>query len=125
MITHQQLDDYCLSKPGTTTDFPFDPTTRVYRVLGKIFALTDIEEIDPISVNLKCDPDWALILRDHYAAVTAGYHMNKRHWNTVRCDDTIPDAEIWEMVDHSYLQVLKGLTKAQRESLLGLRDDEA
>jgi len=118
-ITLKTLRDYCYAKPGAVETFPFDDETLVFKVMGKMFALTNIKA--PISaVNLKCDPDWALILRDHYAAVSAGYHMNKSHWNTVTIDGSIPDDEIWEMIDHSYRLVVKGLKRADQERLAAL-----
>lgn len=117
MITHQQLRDYCLGKLGTTEAFPFDMNVRVFKVRGKMFALSNVND-DPCEVNLKCDPDWAEMLRQTYAAVAPGYHMNKRHWNTVTLDGTIPEDEIWEMVDHSYRLVAQKLKKADREGLL-------
>ena len=108
------LKEYCMRKKGVTTDYPFDPEVQVFRVMGKIFALFPG---DGPSVNLKCDPTFAEVLRQTYAEVTPGYHMNKRHWNTIKLDGNIPDDEIFEMVDHSYEQVVKGLTKKQREGL--------
>ncbi len=115
-LTHAALRTYCLSKPGTSEDFPFDATTCVYRVMGRIFALTNVLS-EPVQVNLKCDPDWALILRQHYAAVQPGYHMHKRHWNTVTLDGSVPEAEVWEMIDHSYRLVVASLPKAVRAQL--------
>lgn len=115
-MNHDELRAYCLAMPGSSADFPFDEETLVFRVSDKLFALTDIQSI-PVSVNLKCDPDWAIVLRQHYAAITPGYHMNKRHWNTVLCDGSIPDDEIREMIDHSYRLVVKGLKKADRDRL--------
>jgi predicted DNA-binding protein (MmcQ/YjbR family) len=118
-ITLKMLRVYCCAKPGVVETFPFDDETLVFKVMGKMFALTNIKAVE-LAVNLKCDPDWALILRDHYLAVTAGYHMNKRHWNTVKIDGSIPNDEIWEMIDHSYRLVVRGLKKADREKLAGL-----
>lgn len=118
-ITLKALRAYCCAKPGVVESFPFDDETLVFKVLGKMFALTNIKSAD-LAVNLKCDPDWAMILRDHYTAVTAGYHMNKRHWNTVSIDGSIPNDEIWEMIDHSYRLVANGLKKAEREKLAAL-----
>lgn len=110
----EDLKAYGLSKKGTSFDFPFGEDTLVLRVMGKIFALAGVKGS---SMNLKCDPDWAEVLRQTYPAVTPGYHMNKRHWNTIRLDGSITDDEILEMMDHSYEQVLKGLKKADREKL--------
>lgn len=94
------LREHCLSKPGATEGFPFGEDTLVFKVNGKIFALANLEG-DP-SVNLKCDPSLALELRERYASVIPGYHMNKKHWNTVLLDGTIPDKEVFSWIDHSY-----------------------
>ena len=116
-ITLQDLREYCGKKPAAVETFPFDEETLVFKVIGKMFALTNITWEEP-AVNLKCDPDWSMILREHYTAVKPGYHMNKRHWNTVTLDGSIPEDEFWEMVDHSYRQVVKGLKKVDREKLV-------
>jgi len=115
-ITLDTLRVYCAKKPGTVEIYPFDEDTLVFKVMGKMYALTNVKSPE-LSINLKCDPDWAMILRDHYPAVKPGYHMNKRHWNTVVIDSSIPENEIWEMVDHSYRLVVKGLKKADRQIL--------
>ncbi len=112
----ENMKSYCLAKKGATTDFPFDETTQVFRVAGKIFALVP-NDASPPSVSLKCDPTFAEVLRQTYAAVTPGYHLNKRLWNTIVLDGGIPDDELEEMVDHSYEQVVKGLTKKERDKL--------
>jgi predicted DNA-binding protein (MmcQ/YjbR family) len=112
----ETIRSYCLSRPGTTEDRPFDLVTIVMRVGGKIYALFDDD--DPVkSISLKCDPDHALALRSQYPAVTGGYHLNKKHWNTVALDGTIPPREIFEMIDESYDLVLASLPKKVRESL--------
>ena len=118
-ITLTVIREYCNRKLAVVETFPFDEETLVFKVMGKMFALTNIRATE-LSVNLKCDPDWAMILRDHYTAVTPGYHMNKRHWNTVIVDGSIPAEEIWEMVDHSYRLVVKGLKKSDREKLAAM-----
>lgn len=110
------LRTYLLSKPEAEEDFPFGPETAVFRVQGKLFALLG-ERNGVVSVNLKCDPERAIGLRDLFAAVTPGYHMNKRHWNTVLDDSSIPVGELQRMVDHSYALVVRGLTKSQRLGL--------
>ncbi len=107
------LKSYLLEKPGASEDFPFDHTTLVIKVGGKMFALLGINN-EPLRMNLKCDPVKADFLRQHYAAVLPGYHMNKRHWNSVMLDGTIPDAEILAMIDDSYQLVVQGLPKSQR-----------
>ncbi len=120
MISEAQLESYCLQKAGTEKTFPFGPDTAVMKVLGKMFALYSPEDDGVLSVNLKADPDWSMMLREHYEAVRPGYHMNKKHWNTVRIDGTISDQEIWEMVDHSYNLVVKSLKKSEREKLAAI-----
>lgn len=111
----EQLHAYLLAKPGAVAERPFGPDTLVYKVGGKMFALV-AETADPLWINLKCDPDEALFLRDIYPAVTPGYHMNKRHWNTVTLDGTVPEAEFRRMVDDSYRLVVAKLSKkVQRE----------
>ncbi len=115
-MDNETLKNYALDKIATTSDFPFDNETLVLRVKNRIFALIPLNA-EPQRVNLKCDPDWAEILRQTYNAIMPGYHMNKRHWNTVIFDDSISDDEILEMVDHAYDQVIKGLPKRDREAL--------
>ena len=109
--------EYCLSKPGATEDKPFGEDVLVFKVGGKVFALAPLDEV-PAAANLKCDPDLALELRDRYEQVRPGYHMNKKHWNTVEIDSGIPDAELHKMIDHSYELVLRTLPKVKREKLL-------
>lgn len=106
---------YCLAKNGVTEDTPFDPDTLCFRVGGKIFAIVDILAFE--SVNLKCDPELAVDIRERYSSVTPGYHMNKKHWNTVPFDRSIPDRIILEWVDHSYDLVFKSLPKKVQADL--------
>ena len=111
------MDRYLLSKEGATFDYPFDEKTRVYRVGEKMFALTSEES--PLRVNLKCDPIYALELRSLYEGIIGGYHMNKKHWNTVTVEDADVDEEtVRELIDHSYELVYKSLTKKQKALLL-------
>jgi len=112
--------EYCLSKPEATEGTPFGPDVLVFKVRGKIFALASLDEV-PARANLKCDPDLALELRDRYEQVTAGYHMNKKHWNTVEIESGIPDVELRKMIDHSYELVVKSLPRKAREKLLQRR----
>jgi len=105
----EQLREYCLSLPGVSEHFPFDETTLVFKVNGKIFALTDLE--GPLAVNLKCDPETAIDLRGRYSAVKPGYHMNKKHWNTVEIDGSINDSLLIEWIDLSYRLVAGGKKK--------------
>ena len=108
--------EFCLKKTGVTEESPFGPEHLVYKVGGKMFALLAFEEIPP-TANLKCDPDLALELRDRYEEVQPGYHMNKKHWNTVQIDGAIPQQEMTGMIDHSYELVVKALPRAERERL--------
>lgn len=113
----ETLQAYLLGKKGAVAERPFGPDTLVYKVGGKMFALVGWDET-PLRVNLKCDPDEALFLRDIYpGTVLPGYHMNKRHWNTVVLDGTVPEAEFWRMIDDSYRLVVAGLPKRVREQL--------
>ena len=109
--------EYCLGKPHVTEGTPFGETVLVFKVGGKMFALVALDEI-PARANLKCDPDLALELRDRYEQVQPGYHMNKKHWNTVEIEGGIPAAELHKMIDHSYELVVKSLPRAQRAKLL-------
>ena len=105
--------EYCLTKPDATGGTPFGPDVLVFKVSGKMFALAGLDEV-PTTVNLKCDPDLALDLRDRYEQVRPGYHMNKKHWNTVEIDGGVPAVELRRMIDHSYELVVKSLPKAAR-----------
>src|SRR2546422_11482150 len=111
----EQFREYCLAKPHATEGTPFGETVLVFKVAGTIFALAALDEI-PATVNLKCDPDLALELRDRYEQVRPGYHMNKKHWNTVELDSGIPDVELRKMIDHSYELVVKSLPKLKRRA---------
>jgi predicted DNA-binding protein (MmcQ/YjbR family) len=97
---------HCLAKPGAEETTPFGPDHLVYKVGGKMFALTSPDEFPP-RVNLKCDPERALELRDQYEAIIPGYHMNKRRWNTLILDGSLPEKLIRELIDHSYQLVAK------------------
>lgn len=109
-----QLRDFCLAFQATTEELPFDENTLVFKVAGKMFALTDLENFE--SLNLKCDPEIALQLREQYNSVSEGYHMNKKHWNTIKINDDMDDATLFRWVKHSYELVVKGLSKKQREA---------
>ncbi|MCB2197708.1 MAG: MmcQ/YjbR family DNA-binding protein [Bacteroidetes bacterium] len=112
----EEFRDYCLNKKVVTEGFPFDETTLVFKVMNKMFALTDVE--DEFSINLKCDPEKAIRLREEYPdQVMPGYHMNKNHWNTIIVDGTIPDKILYQWVDESYDLIVKSLPKAKREEL--------
>jgi predicted DNA-binding protein (MmcQ/YjbR family) len=113
----ESFREYCLRKPAVTEGLPFGPDVLVFKVGDKIFALLALDEV-PATANLKCDPDRALELRDRYEQVRPGYHMNKKHWNTVEIDSGIPDSELRSMIDHSYQLVVKSLPKKQRAKVL-------
>ncbi len=108
----ESLREYCVLKPETTECFPFDNVTMVFKVAGKMFALTSLEGY--LFVNLKCDPELAIDLREKYAAVLPGYHMDKKHWNTIIIDGSLPDKLIMEWIDHSYWLVVSKLPKGIR-----------
>ena len=105
----------CLSMKGVTEEFPFGENTLVHKVMGKMFALTDIEEFE--SVNLKVEPEVGVELRERYLAVQPGYHMNKKHWITVMIDGSIPDKQLRQWIQNSYNLVASGLTKNQKLTL--------
>jgi len=105
----EELREFCIRKKGVAESFPFDETTLVFKVMGKIFALTDTE--DDFSINLKCDPEKAIELRERYTAVQPGYHMNKKHWNTIYIDGSVNDDLLCEWISHSYELVVDSLTK--------------
>lgn len=116
-MNFEKLDTYILAKQGVTFDYPFDEKVRVYRIAEKIFALTSEER--PVTVNLKCDPIYALEVRSLYEGIIAGYHMNKKHWNTVTIEDSdVDDETVEELIDHSYHLIYEKLTKKQK-ALLG------
>ena len=107
-----EFREYCLTKLGASEETPFGPDVLVFKVGGKMFALAALDEV-PTTVNLKCDPDLALDLRDRYEQVRAWYHMNKKHWNTVEIDSGIPDIELRKMIDHSYKLVVERLPQSK------------
>ncbi|WP_291784034.1 MmcQ/YjbR family DNA-binding protein [Cecembia sp.] len=107
--------DYCLAKPGTSEDTPFDENTLCFRVGKKIFAITDILDFE--SVNLKCDPEYAIELREKFPGIQPGYHMNKKHWNTVSANGSVPDSLILKLTDHSYELIFSSLPKKVKEEL--------
>tara|TARA_R110000868_G_scaffold30515_11_gene112770 strand:- start:4 stop:363 length:360 start_codon:yes stop_codon:yes gene_type:complete len=111
--------EYCLSKKGVTEHFPFDDDALVFKVGGKIFALTSLQkwELGIPSVNLKCDPDRAQELRAEYESINSGFHMNKKHWNTVVLNQEVHDTLVKELIDHSYELVLSSLTRKIREEI--------
>ncbi len=108
------LNHFCLSLPGTSCDYPFDENVKAFRVSGKIFALLDDKSFD--TINLKCDPELALQWRNQFPDVQPGYHMNKKHWNTVQLHGNLSDERILEMIQHSYDMVIKSMPKSMRPS---------
>ena len=106
----------CGAKPGSVEDYPFGDDVAVFKVAGRMFALVSLGSA-PGSVSLKCDPDLADDLRVRYPAIAPGYHLNKRHWNTVALDGSVPDEELQELIEHSYDLVVARLPKAQRSEL--------
>lgn len=112
----EQVIEACLAKPGSVEDYPFGDGAAVFKVAGKMFALVALDG-SPGSVSLKCDPDLAADLRQKYPAVTPGYHLNKRHWNTVTLDGSVPDEELLELIDHSYQLVVARLPRTERAGL--------
>jgi predicted DNA-binding protein (MmcQ/YjbR family) len=115
----QQLYEFCLSKKGVTEHFPFDEDTLVFKVGGKMFALTSLKQFEDgtPSMNLKCDPERAEELRSEYEAIRPGYHMSKVHWNSVDFNKDVSDKMICELINHSYELVFKSLTKKVQSEL--------
>ena len=120
-VTYARAKELCLHLPGSSCDYPFDEVTLVFRVSDKMFALIN-ESREPLSINVKCDPDEALRLRSMYEEVTAGYHMNKKHWNTVQLEGVLSDEQIEAMIQHSYGLVFSKLKKAERERISRLSE---
>jgi predicted DNA-binding protein (MmcQ/YjbR family) len=113
----EELRAYCIVKKGVTEEFPFDNETLVFKVMGKIFALTGLNN-EAATVNLKCKPEYAIELREEYSEdIIPGFHMSKTHWNTVNYSGGLRDKFVKELVDHSYDQVVSGLTKKLQEEL--------
>jgi len=111
----EEYRDFCLSFPVTTEALPFDEKTLVFKVAGKMFALTDLDKF--ASINLKCDPEKAVELREKYTSVQPGYHMNKKHWNTIIMDGEMTDREIKSWIRHSYDLVVAKMPKKTRDEL--------
>jgi predicted DNA-binding protein (MmcQ/YjbR family) len=111
-VNIEELREYCLQKPGVTESFPFGEETLVFKVGDKIFLLTGLGSH---SFNIKCDPEKAVELREQYSEVQPGYHMNKKHWNTVHTDGSLTNKQLRDMVDHSYDLVFASLPKAQAD----------
>lgn len=119
MMNTFNLDDikaYCLSKPGSSGSYPFGEGTLVFKVLDRMFGLVSEDET-PLRINLKCDPEDALALRAQYSAIIPGYHMNKKHWNTLIFDGSLPDKLVHELIDHSYKLVVAKMSQAKQRKL--------
>jgi predicted DNA-binding protein (MmcQ/YjbR family) len=114
-VNIEEIRDYCLAKAGVTEDMPFGEDTLVFRVGEKLFLLTSLSQGDRF--NVKCDPERAIELREQYAEIQPGYHMNKKHWNTVHTNGSLSRRQICDMIDHSYDLVLKSLPKSIREQM--------
>jgi predicted DNA-binding protein (MmcQ/YjbR family) len=110
----EEFREYCLSKKGTSEDTPFGPDTLVFRVLGKIFILTSLDQPE-FRANMKCEPNYAIELREKHDFIIPGYHMNKAHWNTVNIEKA-GKVLAKSLIDHSYEQVLKGFSKKEKEA---------
>jgi len=112
----ESLREYCLSKSGAEETLPFGPDTLVYKVGGKVFLLVGLDG-EGLRFNVKCDPELAIELREQYPCVLPGYHMNKKHWNTIVVDGSVPIKQLREWIDHSYNLVQKSLPQKQKRSL--------
>ena len=112
----EALRGACLDRPGAVEEFPFGPQTSVFKVEGKMFALSALGG-DPLELSLKCEPELAEQLRDSYPAIREGYHLNKRHWNTATLDGSLTDEMVLGMIEDSYDLVVAGLSRAKREAL--------
>lgn len=115
----EELREYCLSKKAVTEGFPFDQETLVFKIMEKMFLLTNIN--NELRMNVKCDPEKAIELRELYSSVLPGYHMNKKYWNTVVIDGSVSDKQLQLWVDHSYNQVVGKMTKKKQNELKSLK----
>jgi predicted DNA-binding protein (MmcQ/YjbR family) len=111
-----ELRDWCLRQTGAVEEFPFGPETSVFKVAGKMFALSRLDRA-PLEVSLKCEPELAVGLRDSYPAIRPGYHLNKRHWNTLTLDGSLPDRLVRDLIEDSYDLVVSALPKRVRDKL--------
>jgi predicted DNA-binding protein (MmcQ/YjbR family) len=115
-VNARELRECCLGHAGAVEEFPFGPETSVFKVAGKMFALSALDRV-PVAVSVKCEPELAVELRNTYSAVRPGYHLNKRHWNTVTVDGDLPDQLVRDMVEDSYDLVVSALPRRMREEL--------
>ena len=116
----EELREYCISKKGVEETLPFGPETLVFKVMGKVFLLTGFEN-NPVQFNVKCNTEKVMELREHYSCVLPGYHMNKKHWNTIIADGTVPDKLLEQWITDSYNLVVEGLTKKDKEILKAMK----
>ena len=115
-MSHKEVEEYMLSKPGTKLDYPFDETAAVYKVAEKMFAII-AEKSDPLRISLKCDPQLSEVLREKYESIMPGYHLNKKHWNTVVLSGQLGKQEVFDLINHSYDLVISGLSKKTQDLL--------
>jgi predicted DNA-binding protein (MmcQ/YjbR family) len=108
----EEYREFCITKKAVTESFPFDQTTLVFKVAGKMFAITSLNL--PFRISLKCDPDRAIELREQYTCIAPGYHLNKKLWNTITIDGTLTDDFLKELIDHSYELIVESLPKSKR-----------
>lgn len=115
----EQLRDFCIQKKGVTESFPFDASTLVFKVMDKMFALVSLTkwEEGATNINLKCNPEWSEELRDEYESIQPGWHMNKKHWNTITLNADVSDDFAFQLITHSYELVVKGLPKKIKVAL--------
>lgn len=116
-MNKEDLREYCISLKGVTEHFPFDDVSLVFKIQGKMFALLPLDEVNTC-ISMKCDPDRAIQLREEYDGICAAYHFNKKHWNTIYCESSVPADLVCELIKHSYDLVVAGLPKKLREELL-------
>ncbi len=112
----EEFRNYCLAKKGVTESFPFDEETLVFKVAGKMFALTSLDTAE-FRVNLKCEPELALKLREKYSCIKSGFHMSKKHWNTIEINGSLSNDFLKQQIDNSYALVVKGMSKKIRKEL--------
>jgi len=114
----EEYRTYCIKKKAVTESFPFDKSTLVFKVMGKMFALADVDNFE--SINLKCDPEKAVELREQFLGVLPGYHMNKQHWNTIVVNADVSDKMLYQLIDDSYAHIVKSLTQKLLAELINL-----
>jgi predicted DNA-binding protein (MmcQ/YjbR family) len=114
----EEFRDYCIDKKGVTEELPFGPDTLVFKVIGKIFALTSLDS-ETFRLNLKCNPDFAIELREEFDYIVGAYHMNKKHWNSIEVE-VAPTKQLKSLIDHSYEMVVAGFTKKEREAFMSV-----